>query len=418
MSTSSERDGHAIPEEAALPAPPSASGEQALASPPEVEVGARKDGGGEFHIPSLDGLRTISFLIVFASHAGLTGIPGGFGVTVFFFLSGYLITTLLRLEYQGSGSISLRDFYLRRVLRILPPFYTVLALASLAVWTGISPGSLRLQPMMALLFHYANYWDIAFGTDGQPPGTGVYWSLAVEEHFYFVFPGVFILLQRAWPDHPRKQSATLLFLCALVLVWRTCLVYVMGDAGPRTFLATDTRLDSILFGCTLAIGANPMLDAPRLPNDWLLERLLPAGLALLVLSFVVRDERFRESLRYTLQALGLVPVFVAAMRAPRWGPFRLLNRKLIKKLGGLSYSLYLVHQVVLYAIELHFRRAPTLVRALAALAISIVLSWLIQRAIERPCARIRRRLAHASWLTAGVAKASAARAAVAAESSA
>src|ERR1041385_111615 len=75
-----------------------------------------------FHIPSLDGVRAVSFLIVFLAHAGLEKwVPGYFGLTVFFFLSGYLITTLLRMEYDKSGTISLRDFYFRRVLRIFPP---------------------------------------------------------------------------------------------------------------------------------------------------------------------------------------------------------------------------------------------------------------------------------------------------------
>src|SRR5664279_4763278 len=76
-----------------------------------------------FHIPSLDGLRAVAFLMVFFGHVGAPGVPGGFGVTVFFFLSGYLITTLLRIERERTGRVSLRLFYLRRALRILPPFY-------------------------------------------------------------------------------------------------------------------------------------------------------------------------------------------------------------------------------------------------------------------------------------------------------
>src|SRR5882762_1194530 len=82
------------------------------------------------YIPSLDGIRAISFFLVFFSHAGLGDlVPGGFGVSVFFLLSGFLITTLLRLEFARYQRISLRSFYLRRVLRILPPLYVVLALA-------------------------------------------------------------------------------------------------------------------------------------------------------------------------------------------------------------------------------------------------------------------------------------------------
>src|SRR5205807_5364979 len=78
--------------------------------------------GKPLNIPSLDGLRAASVMLVFAAHAGLKDrVPGNFGVTVFFFLSGYLITTLLRIEHDRTGRISLRDFYLRRVLRIFPP---------------------------------------------------------------------------------------------------------------------------------------------------------------------------------------------------------------------------------------------------------------------------------------------------------
>ena len=81
----------------------------------------------KFHIPSLDGLRAVAICIVFLSHAGLSKIiPGGLGVTIFFFLSGYLITTLLRLEHIKTGKIDLKKFYIRRMLRIWPNFYLVL----------------------------------------------------------------------------------------------------------------------------------------------------------------------------------------------------------------------------------------------------------------------------------------------------
>src|SRR5437016_5429614 len=80
-----------------------------------------------FYIPSLDGIRAVAFLFVFVAHAGLGNVvPGGFGVTIFFFLSGYLITTLMRREAERSGTVSLRIFYARRFLRIFPPFYLVL----------------------------------------------------------------------------------------------------------------------------------------------------------------------------------------------------------------------------------------------------------------------------------------------------
>lgn len=349
---------------------------------------------GEFHIPSLDGVRAISFLIVFAAHSGMSRmIPGGFGVTVFFFLSGYLITTLLRMEHARTGRVSLRDFYLRRLLRIFPPFYTVLALALFLSLQGLLPGTLQIRPVLALLGHFANYWAVLHGMAGQPAGTGVYWSLAVEEHFYLLFPCGFIYLQRVLAQRLRAQASILLGCCALVLAWRFILVLLLRVPPDRTFLATDTRVDSILFGCALALGANPILDKPRLTPRLMHRLILPLAFLLLLFSFFYRADWFRESLRYSLQGLALAPFFVTAVREPCLGPFRLLNLRILQHLGGLSYSLYLLHHVILFALP--EARLGVWPRAGLALALSVAAAEFIYRAIEKPCARLRRRLAHA-----------------------
>src|ERR1700676_4428869 len=92
------------------------------------------------HIPSLDGIRAIAALLVFIAHAGLEDrVPGGFGVTIFFFLSGYLITTLLRTEYATCGRINLKNFYIRRAYRIWPPMYIALALAAVMPPDAFAP---------------------------------------------------------------------------------------------------------------------------------------------------------------------------------------------------------------------------------------------------------------------------------------
>src|SRR5580704_13015777 len=99
-----------------------------------------------FHIPSLDGLRAVAFFIVFSAHAGMAFVvPGGFGVTVFFFLSGFLITTLMRVEVERTARVNLKNFYLRRALRILPPFYLVLFLA-----TGIAASGFISSPPLQI----------------------------------------------------------------------------------------------------------------------------------------------------------------------------------------------------------------------------------------------------------------------------
>jgi peptidoglycan/LPS O-acetylase OafA/YrhL len=321
-------------------------------------------------------------------------IPGGFGVTVFFFLSGFLITTLLRMELAATGKVSLRDFYLRRVLRILPPFYTVLAFATLLVVFGINSGPLQLKPMLALLFHFSNYWNVLHGADGQPPGTAVYWSLAVEEHFYFVFPALFLLLQIWFAKRPRAQAVVLVFGCLAVLAWRLVLVLALHSPTDRTYLASDTRVDSILFGCALALGANPTLDEPGPASKTFRFLLVPLGFAVLLATFLYRADWFRETLRYSLQGLALTPIFIAAMRSPSWWPFHWLNHRLLRRVGVLSYSLYLTHHAILYAFERNAPSLPVPLQGALALLVSLGLAEAIHRFIEKPCAKLRKRLGH------------------------
>jgi peptidoglycan/LPS O-acetylase OafA/YrhL len=343
------------------------------------------------HLPSLDGIRAVSFLLVFLAHAGLNDIvPGGFGVTVFFFLSGYLITTLLRIEFDTYKTISLRQFYLRRALRILPPFYLVLALSVLAASVGVLPDGFRGSAVATQALHFANYRIALHGSAGMPAGTGVYWSLAVEEHFYLLFPMFFVALRRAKLS-ARSQVTFVWGICALVLVWRCVLVLALHSKSDRTYMATDTRVDSILFGCALAIWGNPALDGlGKLSESTYKWILLPAGCAILIATFAYRAPIFRETLRYTLQGIALYPLFVVAVRWPTWGPFRLFNVRPIAFVGVLSYSLYLVHHVVLSALE---PRVPGgLFRGVLALALSGGLAWTSYKFVEKPCALLRKKL--------------------------
>lgn len=343
------------------------------------------------HIPSLDGIRAAAVLLVFAAHAGLNErVPGNFGVTVFFFLSGYLITTLLRVEYDAAGGVSLRAFYLRRALRILPPMYVVLGTASLLTLAGRIEGSLASDALLAQVLHLSNYYIIQHGWwDGRAPGTWIYWSLAVEEHFYLVFPLVYLALRRHLPSR-RAQFLVLVGLCALVLAWRVVLVFGLDAPKDRTYVATDTRVDSILFGCALAVYGNPVLDRPllggRLRGLW-----LPLALAGLLVSFLVRSPEFEQSVRYSLQGVALVPLFIAAIRHPNWVCFRILNLRPVAFIGTLSYSLYLLHPTVLFAAD-QWLGWPAVPGGALALGISLALALAIHYLIEKPCARLRRRL--------------------------
>src|ERR1700761_2751623 len=110
-------------------------------------------------IPSLDGVRAISFLIVFVAHSGLDWIvPGRLGVNIFFFLSGYLITTLMIRERASAGWISLKLFYARRSLRIFPPMYAIAGATLLYLWLTRQMAGITLPGVCSQLFYYQNYW--------------------------------------------------------------------------------------------------------------------------------------------------------------------------------------------------------------------------------------------------------------------
>jgi peptidoglycan/LPS O-acetylase OafA/YrhL len=343
------------------------------------------------HIPSLDGIRAVSFMVVFLAHAGPRHVivAGDFGVTVFFFLSGFLIATLMRSEFERNGYINVKHFWLRRALRILPPFYLVWLAATLLALAIYPPGTLYRPTMLAQLLYVGNYEGI-YGLNREVPGTGVIWSLAVEEHFYLLFPWLYIAMQK-WRI-PRLRQAQLLWgLCAVILAWRCVLAIAMHASSGRIYIATDTRLDSILFGCALAVWNNPVLDEPtRSPRLWKYV-LLPAAALTLVFSFSYGGDLFRETWCFSLQGAALALVFVAAIRFHSWPPFRVLNFRPVAFIGVLSYSLYLLHYVLLRAVLQLWPRWPSVLRALISLAASIILAWVIYQLVEKPCARLRRR---------------------------
>jgi peptidoglycan/LPS O-acetylase OafA/YrhL len=347
---------------------------------------------GSLYIPSLDGIRAISFFLVFFAHAGLGAIiiPGGFGVTIFFLLSGFLITTLLRLEFARNRRISLRGFYLRRVLRILPPLYVTLLLAVALLPIGKEHPTLPLPGTLAQILQVSNYYLIYSADAVIMTGTGVFWSLAVEEHFYLLFPLLYTWMCHRFSMY--QQAFILLTLCAAALAWRCVLHYHFHAEFIRTYLATDTRFDSILLGCVLAIVANPMTNDPL--HGWILRRmqwLLPLSVVVLLGTFIDRDEGLRETLRYTLQGLALMPLFIAAIHYQRSWPVLFLNLPVIRFLGVLSYALYLCHSIIMENIDRVWTANPVLTQAVS-LACALCFATLVHYWIERPCTRMRRRL--------------------------
>jgi peptidoglycan/LPS O-acetylase OafA/YrhL len=131
--------------------------------------------GSSFHIKGLDGIRAVSIALVFFSHLGFQHLsPGMFGVSVFFLLSGFLITTLMIREHAARGRVSIREFYVRRGLRIFPPMYLIIAVGVILVVSGILPAVINMKGVMAQCLHLTNYYSIKFGDLNLIPGLGVY----------------------------------------------------------------------------------------------------------------------------------------------------------------------------------------------------------------------------------------------------
>lgn len=345
-----------------------------------------------FHIPSLDGIRAFSFLIVFVAHAGLGNyIPGYFGLSLFFFLSGYLITTFLRIEFERTGTLSLKQFYIRRALRILPPFYLILFTATVLSYFGVIGGKLSVGPVLMQVFHLANYQIILDGWGvGTAAGTWVYWSLAVEEHFYLVFPLLYLWL-RQYGMNGKRQAIILIYICLLVLAWRCVLIFFLNGTHDRVYLGTDTRIDAILAGCILAIWGNPILDRTGPSNKKLGFVWLPLGIIAVLLSLLPRVHEFDQTLRYTLQSFGLTPFFIAAIRWHDRSLFRILNLSPIRYMGVLSYSLYLMHTPMLWGLA-RWVPWPEWLRGVIGLIALLGIATLIYHFVERPCARLKKHL--------------------------
>jgi peptidoglycan/LPS O-acetylase OafA/YrhL len=341
------------------------------------------------HIPSLDGIRALAALWVFAVHAKLLeGVPGGFGVTIFFFLSGYLITTLLRAEFEKSGDISLRKFYLRRVYRILPPMYIVMALALLLWFVNALPGQPTGGAIAAQIAHLTNYYMVFNGDKHIIPSTGLMWSLAVEEHFYLIYPIALLLLLRRLAY--RQIVVVLLAVCFVVMLWRTYMTTHSPGIGDYTYIATDARLDSLLYGCILGLYCNPAVDEQRLTaNAWLWTAVLAVAVAVIVFTFEYHTPT-SDGFTYSLQGLALLPFFYCAIRFARWPAFRWLELRPVRAMGIISYTFYLIHLPILHVLRylVPHRRHEWVV----ALPLAIGFAATMYFIVERPLAQARRKL--------------------------
>lgn len=288
------------------------------------------------YVPAIDGMRAVAILLVISSHLGAERfVPGGFGVTLFFFISGFLITGLMIAEHDANGSISIPMFYARRFLRLAPALLVMVAVVSM-IFAFIKP--IPPAQIAVAVFYFMNYYTIFFSAATSP--LDPMWSLAVEEHYYLLFPLIFAA---TWVYRDRFLIG-LIVVSAAVLLWRCALVIECNAPETRTYLATDTRIDSILYGAILAVWLKCFpASVVRLSKF-----LWPLGAAAILISFVYRNDIFRETFRYSLQGLALIPLFYTLLYNAALSPLkRILEWAPLVWIGKISYSLYLWHFAVL-----------------------------------------------------------------------
>lgn len=347
------------------------------------------------YLPYIDGCRGIAIAIVVLSHAGLGNfIPGKFGVTLFFFISGYLITKLLLLELTKKGHIGLKDFYLRRFFRLYPALLSMIIVSMGAAF--VMQCFVPLKDILAALFYFTNYYIGWF----RDPGTDcarildIIWSLSVEEHFYFFFPFLFwLFLKKRTPTHSQNFLKLLVSLCFVALLARIQLLMSHPDnlsfVTGRVYFSTHTRMDSILWGCIAA------LLLFEVKSDWYQkiladQKYLMLGFFLLFLSVAIRNNAFRETLLFSFQGIGLFLIIPALGFKRRKIPMLFLENRILIFIGRISYSLYLFHWIALkfanskaeeYSLHWHLIFWP----------LSILLTLSSYYFIEKPFVALRRR---------------------------
>lgn len=374
---------------------------------PTQGVSAKTSRAGRFYSPELDVLRFFAFFGVFVFHAAprtmdfyaAAGFPsrlstflistfgaGAYGVDLFFALSSYLITSLLLREREAAGSLDLRSFYIRRILRIWPLYLGFVAFAAIAAL--LLPGQnlpLRYVAGYTLL---AGNWIYVFY--GLPASFAIpLWTVSIEEQFYL-----------AWPVVLRKASvrATAVVAIAVLLVanaWRIALV-VTGAPAQAMEYNTFTRLDPIALGILIALFRN------RLPafSRWQRIPLLCAGIAAWIATFWVTVCLYPSKLCTWQSAVGhfLTAVASAAILLSVMGSQHVLLRdKRLLYLGKISYGLYVLHEFAHFcAMRLLPAATPrqVIAQSIIGLALTILLAVASYRWLESPFLRLKERFAY------------------------
>lgn len=331
--------------------------------------------------PDIDGLRAIAVMAVVINHLSPELLPGGYvGVDVFFVISGYLITRIILTEVQR-GDFTIAGFYERRVRRIIPALFVMLATVAVVGWFILLPSDYlaTFKALGSTVFFASNifFWRDAdrgyfAATDASLNPLLHTWSLGVEEQFYLAFP-IFILLVHRYLSSYLKVLLWFIFFISLLLS-----VWLIGSKSVAVFFLTPFRAWELLAGSLLAVNAIPSLRKPKLNTTVGLLGLVALGIALLSYN----DKTTFPGLTALLPVMGTVAVIYAGPKGPAG---QLLSLRPMIFLGLISYSLYLWHWPLMVLIRYslnHNVAGPASMVGL--LVLSLIFAWLSWRFVETP----------------------------------
>lgn len=311
-----------------------------------------KSGNKQFrYMPGLDGLRALAVLSVIAYHLNFPWASGGFlGVTVFFVLSGYLITDLLIAEWSINKKIDLKNFWIRRAKRLLPGMFTLLlvVIATVSIFQPSLITSLK-QDSIAAVFYYSNWWYIFhdlsyFESFGPPSLLNHFWSLAVEEQFYILWPIIILVGLRF------MKRKSLLFLVtiagAIISTLLMALLFEPGSDPSRVYYGTDTRAFSLLIGAALAMMWPSRKLSHKISASSRISLDITGLFGLLMFLFMIWKTNQYDGFLYE-GGMFLLSISTAMLIAALAHPASIMGRALamrpLKWIGLRSYGVYLWH---------------------------------------------------------------------------
>ena len=369
-----------------------------MATPWQLDRGPRAKEMG--YLPGLDGVRALAVIGVLLYHADLSWIPGGFlGVDVFFVLSGFLITSLILEEFDRSGRVDFRKFYLGRARRLLPALILVLVVVSLAAALVYQDAARQLaSDVVASIFYVNNWWYIAadqsyFEFIGRPPLLKHLWSLAVEEQFYLVWPAIAFLAMRRFAR--KGVFAVAATLAILSTIWMLQLAVANGFpdfADPsRAYFGTDSHSMGLLIGAAMATFWRPGRMRRSLPTgaSAIITAIGIAALLAVIWFFVFVGEFTPWLYRGGFLGLALiVATLIAAASHPGVGLGKAMGTQPWRYIGQRSYGLYLWHWPVFMAtrpgLDLSLDGVPLLI---LRLGLTVGIAELSFRFVEMPIRR-------------------------------